>query len=116
MTRDTSQRKTLARIDDLNRRGLVIAARRVIYEKHYQVNSAAVEAMLRKASWVPNAVCNLLFLTVILFSQHGIFTECILRATVTLWIQFIQDVGPGSNARARIRCLEKHLYPPSTHS
>jgi hypothetical protein len=50
------QRKTLLRVDDIHRRSHVIAARRVIFDKHYQVNSAAVERILQKESWVPNVV------------------------------------------------------------
>jgi hypothetical protein len=50
------QRKTLLRVDDNHRRNNVIAARRIIYDKQYQVNSAAVERMLQKESWVPNVV------------------------------------------------------------
>jgi hypothetical protein len=66
MARDRSQRKTLARVDGPNRRGLVSAARRIIYEKKFQVNSAAVEAMLRNESWVPNVVRKPLHLLVFL--------------------------------------------------
>lgn len=33
MARDMGQRRTLARVDDVNRRGKIIAARRVIFEK-----------------------------------------------------------------------------------
>jgi hypothetical protein len=58
MTRDMSQRKTLARVDDIHRRSKIAAARRVIYEKNYQVNSTAVENLLRGESWVPSAVCS----------------------------------------------------------
>jgi hypothetical protein len=57
MIRDMNQRKTLARVDDIHRQSKITAARRVIYEKHYQVDSAAVENLLREESWVPNAVC-----------------------------------------------------------
>lgn len=57
MIRDMNQRKTLARVDDIHRQSKITAARRVIYEKHYQINSAAVENLLREESWVPNAVC-----------------------------------------------------------
>ena len=57
MARDINQQKTLACVDDIHRRSKVYAARRVIYEKHYQVNSAAVEAMLKDESLVPTGVC-----------------------------------------------------------
>jgi hypothetical protein len=58
MTRDMTQRKTLARVDNIHRRGKIDAARRVIYEKNYQVDSAGVENLLRGESWVPNVVCS----------------------------------------------------------
>jgi hypothetical protein len=57
MVRDMNQRKTLARVDDIHRQSKITAARRVIYEKHYQVDSTAVENLLQEESWVPNEVC-----------------------------------------------------------
>lgn len=57
MPRDRNQRITLARVDDTRRQNLVAEARRIIYEKQYQVNSAAVEALLRNESLTPNVVC-----------------------------------------------------------
>jgi hypothetical protein len=56
MPRDTSQRTTMARIDDDSRRSKVFAARTLIYEKQYNVDSAAVEKLLKEKSWVPTAV------------------------------------------------------------
>ena len=56
MARDIAQRTTLARIDDNSRCGKVVAARRLIYEKQYQVNSAAVEVLLKDQSLVPTTV------------------------------------------------------------
>jgi hypothetical protein len=49
----------LVRVDDFNHQSKVTAARRIIYEKHYQVNSAAVERMLEKESLVPAMVRNI---------------------------------------------------------
>jgi hypothetical protein len=51
-----SQRTTTARIDNDSRQGKVFAARRLIYEKQYNVDSAAVETLLKERSWVPTAV------------------------------------------------------------
>ena len=59
--RDMSQRVTLARVDDANRRHRVAAAREIIYEKNHAVNSTAVEKLLRENSLVPTAVCILSF-------------------------------------------------------
>ena len=56
MARDMSRRVTLARKDNLERQGKVFAARRLIYEKNFLVNSSAVEALLRDESWVPTSV------------------------------------------------------------
>jgi hypothetical protein len=66
---DIHQRKTLVRTNDIHRRTHVIATRRIIYEKHFKVDSAAVESILRKESWVPatvrqNPVFTILTLTV----------------------------------------------------
>jgi hypothetical protein len=54
--RDMKQRKTLARIDDETRRGKVDLARDIIYNRHYVVNSTAVENILKAQSWVPTDV------------------------------------------------------------
>ena len=56
MPRDRNQRITLARVDNSRRQNLVTAARRIIYNKQYQVNSAAVEALLQEESLTPNVV------------------------------------------------------------
>lgn len=56
MARDRAQRVTMARVDDSQRRNLVSAARKFIYEKNLQVNSSAVENLLRGMSLVPTAV------------------------------------------------------------
>jgi hypothetical protein len=54
--RDMMQRVTLARIDGVNRRSRVAAARKCIYEKNYAVNSRVVENLLQEDSLVPTAV------------------------------------------------------------
>jgi hypothetical protein len=56
MARDMTQRETMARTDDIHRRTSINTARRLIYEKNYRVNSAAVENLLRDKSLVPTAV------------------------------------------------------------
>ena len=57
MRRDMMQHQTVARVDDVNRRNRVAAAREIIYEKNYAVDSTAVETLLKKDSLVPTAVC-----------------------------------------------------------
>ena len=56
MARDTAQRTAMARIDNKTRQNNVYAARRLIYEKQYRVNAAAIEDLLKKESIVPTAV------------------------------------------------------------
>jgi len=57
MRRDTTQRMSLVRIDDLNRRSRINTAREIIYCKNYKIDSKAVEDLLREDSLVPTAVC-----------------------------------------------------------
>lgn len=56
MQRDMTQRKTLARIDDANRRDHVKAAREHIYEKNNGINSKGVQNLLQETSLVPTTV------------------------------------------------------------
>ena len=66
---DIHQWKTLVRTDNIHRCTHVIATRRIIYEKHFKVDSTVVESILQKESWVPatvrqNPVFTILTLTV----------------------------------------------------
>jgi hypothetical protein len=56
MTRDMSQRTTLARVDDNAKRVKIEIARDVIYNKNYAVDNAAVEKILKNESLVPASV------------------------------------------------------------
>jgi hypothetical protein len=58
--RDMKMRKSLARVDDQERRYKVELARGFIYNKGYLVNSNAVERVLRPESLVPNIVSEVL--------------------------------------------------------
>ena len=51
-----AQRISLARVDDLHRRGHVKAAREIIYVKNYKTDNKAVEDIVRQYSLVPIAV------------------------------------------------------------
>lgn len=53
---DMLRRNSWARVDNSARRGDVNSARRLIYQQNYQVNSAAVERILRPNSLVPTVV------------------------------------------------------------
>jgi hypothetical protein len=66
MLRDMTQRKTLAWIDDSNRRFDVKVAREHIYEKSNGINSKGVEDLLQETSLVPTTVYTSLLL------GHGI--------------------------------------------
>ena len=56
MPRDREQRVTMARVDNAHRQFKVSTARKLIYEKQYLVDSAAVEGLLKPESLVPTAV------------------------------------------------------------
>jgi hypothetical protein len=56
---DLLQRGVLARRDTVARREKVSSARRLIYEGHYIVDAAQVEAILKPESLVPTIVCTL---------------------------------------------------------
>jgi negative regulator of replication initiation len=47
-----------ARVDDLQRRDLVSAARELIHQKNFDTDSAAVERLLKVQSLVPTSVSN----------------------------------------------------------
>jgi hypothetical protein len=50
------ERASLARVDDDRRKDKISAARSIIYDKNYAVNSAAVENILKQQSLVPTSV------------------------------------------------------------
>jgi hypothetical protein len=50
------QHQVLARKDTEDRRGKVAAARRLIYEQHYVVDTPQVEGLLKDESLVPTKV------------------------------------------------------------
>jgi hypothetical protein len=54
--RDMVQRMSLKRVDDLNRRSHIEAAREIIYMKNYKTDSKAVEALLQQDSLIPTTV------------------------------------------------------------
>jgi hypothetical protein len=56
MHRDMAQRISLKRVDDLNRRSRIEAAREIIYVKNNKTDSKAVEALLQEDSLIPTIV------------------------------------------------------------
>jgi len=53
---DRKARAALVRVDDDRHRNLISAARKAIYQQNYDVDSAAVERMLKPQSLVPTSV------------------------------------------------------------
>ena len=56
MRRDLAQRVSLARVDDVDQRARIRAARQTIYENNHPVDGAAIKRLLHRDSLVPNAV------------------------------------------------------------
>ena len=56
MSRDLAQRVSHARVDDVDQRSRVQAARTVIYENNHPVNGAAIKRLLDRDSLVPSTV------------------------------------------------------------
>jgi molybdopterin/thiamine biosynthesis adenylyltransferase len=54
---DMAQRKTLARVDDVDRRTRVETARKSVHEENQKVDGAQMQRLLKKDSLVPTAVC-----------------------------------------------------------
>ena len=54
--RDILQRTLLQRCDNKDRHDKVVAARQLIYEKHYAVHNFQVEELLKDESLVPTLV------------------------------------------------------------
>ena len=81
---DMLRRNSLARVDDNTRRGDINSARRLIYQQNYQVNSAAVERILRPNSLVPTVVrCNVSLILCWLHVDFFWDLECVLRQALT---------------------------------
>jgi hypothetical protein len=55
MRRDMAQHMSLARVDNLERRRRIKAAREIIYLKNYRTNSKVVEDLLQQDSLVLTA-------------------------------------------------------------
>jgi len=56
MELDLLQRSLLSRSDTAHRREKIMSARKLIYEKHYAVDGAQVEELLKDESLVPTTV------------------------------------------------------------
>jgi hypothetical protein len=78
MRRDMTQRESLARIDDVDRRGRVAAARKSIYEKNLSINGVGVKRLLQEDSLVPTAVRNFQFTHIYIF--YCLFFRTLFRA------------------------------------
>ena len=56
LTNDMQQRQALARVDTEERWSKIAAARRLIYQEHYVVDTPQVEVLLKEESLVPTKV------------------------------------------------------------
>ena len=95
MARDMSQRVTMARVDDASRRGRVYAARRLIYEKKYRINGAAIEDLLKDQSLVPTSVCvSIAYLRIGQFTQtsQNAFSDRLAPLGVNFFSIFVPDL------------------------
>jgi hypothetical protein len=90
MPQDMTRRISLARIDDIGRRSKVSTARKLIYEKDYAVDSAAVERLLKPQSLVPTSVSIRSCHYDLSVRQSAV--ECLLRQAVSLRLQLIPNV------------------------
>lgn len=97
--RDIIQRKTLARVDDANRRSRIAAARENIYEKNYAVHSAVVENLLREDSLVPTAVCITSPLVSSPWQYSSSILERVFGETGAIWLLLVPDACRGLDAR-----------------
>ena len=95
MRRDMMQRVSLVRVDDLNRRSRIKAAREIIYLKNYKVDSKAVEDLLREDSLVPTAVCVCLFAVnvgVDILSRQNAFSEKLAPLGFNMFNMLVVDL------------------------
>lgn len=60
--RDQRQRKTLARVDNLQYRVKISSAREIIYKNNRAVESVAIQRLLKPLSLTPNEVSSLILL------------------------------------------------------
>lgn len=77
---DILQRTVLARHDTIERREKISAARRLIYEEQYVVDTSQVEALLKPESLVPTVVCVLSHEMDATLSYYH-FSECVFGKT-----------------------------------
>ena len=73
MPRDMTQRRSLARVDDIQRRSRVKAAHEAIYVKNSGIDTVAVENLLKEESLVPSAVSTFLCFCAIRLIVYQLF-------------------------------------------
>jgi hypothetical protein len=113
MKLDMKQRRSLARVDNDDRKRRVKLARQIIYDKKFAVNTEAVENLLKKESWVPTFV-GIGWLPA--QSTNGNFSECFLHPVGSTRFRSISNVDGGPHARIRTGCLEGTIHPSDSHS
>ena len=83
-----------ARTDDSRRQNNVIAARKLIYNKNFQITSAAVEKLLRDESLVPTTVCPQIAFTVdlLIWVFQNAFSERLAPLGFDMFSMFVIDL------------------------
>ena len=91
--KDMFQHRLLAHRDTQERRNKIVAARRLIYEKHYVVDTPQVEALLKEESLVPTKVS--IAVTMLLMKLRCIknaFSERLGRAGFDFFLMLVVDL------------------------
>ena len=83
---DKRQRKSLARVDNLQYQVKISSARDIIYQNNRKVDSKLVQNFLKPQSLVPTEVC--IYSISFNFNKSQLYhTECIFKTTFSSWIQ-----------------------------
>ena len=77
LNNDMQQRQALARVDTEEQQSKVAAARHLIYQEHYVVDTPQVEALLKEESLVPTKVLYFFDLAAICTEYPLLYLECI---------------------------------------
>ena len=94
MSRDKTERNTLARIDDCVRQSKIQSTRAHIYDSTLGVMSTAVESLLKDQSLVPTSVSYYCFFFLSLPLNGGpSLEEHIFQQAFMSWFQSILHVG-----------------------
>jgi hypothetical protein len=91
MKSDRKARTQLARVDDDEHKRLISSARNAIYQQNFDVDSAAVERLLKPQSLVPTKVKNLLFQIAIQLIL-SVYTECLFCSAILIGLELFSVI------------------------